>query len=862
MKKRIPVLLLAGFLVLAIGGSCAAPTSVSELGPDPGSAIPPPADSPIPQVRTILVTSAADSGPGSLRQALEDAEPGDLITFDPSVFPPTAPVTISVTSELPHIHQGNMTIDASDVGVILDGSSISTGAEVPGLSIASQWNVVRGLQIINFSGIGIQFHSGSAHNIVEGNLISGNRGIGIGMFNASDNTIEGNYIGTDPSGSQAWGNQYEGIYVNESSNNDILQNLICDNGASGITLLGSSTYSNTVSRNLIGVGANQSSLIGNQDSGVEIRDGAHNNQVGPDNIIANINSTSTAVRINGSDSIENTITHNSIHDSRWIGIDLWGGGNLELAPPIIIDFDLGAGSIRGLAYPNAWVEVFSIEDSNLDDFNRSVFEAQIETDNDGFFILENGEPFAGPHLTVSATDSNGNTSEFSLTTDGNEGTTSLQDGNPLDPTHLETLMSDELEDNHIGSYWHDLWDCDPLTQLLDETRYLGVKRFRFAIAGKDIADGIVADHDDFVSSLEENGMQLNYQLTLYNTLYDDIAPWQANGVEPLCLRFDTNRSDYQQELEYYLEYVEFIVRYFKGRIKYYEIWNEPDNPACYLGISADDYITLVKETVSVIRDLQHRYPEELQDIRIKLGGVANLRSTEAQTYLFYLLESDIMPLVDVISWHPFYGDSPDVYPEYYYAYPEIVQDIKKTASSHGFTGEYHADEMSWRPHSEPEDDTTHPSQGEIAYAKYWARGILMNLGLDVTAGNLRIEHQWVVASSMVRNLSTTMAGNRPISLDVEIASPSGNIASYGFTLPNGDVLLAVWTNDVAVDHDPGINTTLTFRDLSADRVVGIDVLYGFEQELEFTEMANGDLSIPDLMVKDYPIIIKFIDTTP
>src|SRR3989337_156681 len=60
-----------------------------------------PTSPPLSQGRTLLVTSAADSGPGTLRQALQDARPYDVITFDPSVFPPDTPVTIAPSSGLP-----------------------------------------------------------------------------------------------------------------------------------------------------------------------------------------------------------------------------------------------------------------------------------------------------------------------------------------------------------------------------------------------------------------------------------------------------------------------------------------------------------------------------------------------------------------------------------------------------------------------------------------------------------------------------------------------------------------------------------------------------------------------------------------
>ena len=112
------------------------------------------------QERTIVVTSTADNGPGSLRQALLVAQSDDNITFDPVVFPPTAPVTITIISELPHIRQGNLTVDASDAGVILDGSSVSC-TWLPGVEIVSDGNTIRGLQISNFSGTGITLSGGA-----------------------------------------------------------------------------------------------------------------------------------------------------------------------------------------------------------------------------------------------------------------------------------------------------------------------------------------------------------------------------------------------------------------------------------------------------------------------------------------------------------------------------------------------------------------------------------------------------------------------------------------------------------------------------------------------------------------------------
>ncbi|HLA05800.1 MAG TPA: hypothetical protein VJ022_00025, partial [Anaerolineales bacterium] len=142
---------------------------------------------PTPQGRTLLVTSPADSGPGTLRQALQDAQSGDTITFDPSVFPPDAPTTIALSSGLPELNQGNLTIDASDAGVILDGSNITTPDPQHGLAIWSDGNIVLGLQITGFSNAGIALYG-------EYNVIGGDRKIGDAPL-GQGNLISGNYFG-------------------------------------------------------------------------------------------------------------------------------------------------------------------------------------------------------------------------------------------------------------------------------------------------------------------------------------------------------------------------------------------------------------------------------------------------------------------------------------------------------------------------------------------------------------------------------------------------------------------------------------------------------------------------------------------
>jgi len=134
----------------------------------------------------------------------------------------------------------------------------------------------------------------------------------------------------------------------------------------------------------------------------------------------------------------------------------------------------------------------------------------------------------------------------------------------------------------------------------------------------------------------------------------------------------------------------------------------------------------------------------------------------------------------------------------------------------------------------------------------------MNLGMNVTAGNLRIPHDMATASFAVRNLSTIMPGNEPANFSVIIETEDLNVSSYGFALPNGDRLLALWNDGVAADYDPGILSTIVLPSRAGQIAIGIDVLYGYEQELVVTTDGE-DLIINDLLIRDYPLIIRLSD---
>lgn len=803
---------------------------------------------PTPEGKTFIVTSAADSGPGTLRQALLDAQLDDTIMFDPAVFPPNAPVTIFLSSGLPELTQGKLTIDASNAGVILNGSKISVPASQAGIMISSDDNIVRGLQIVGFSEAGIALSGGAQYNVIggdrtigkgflgQGNLLSGNN-FGVGLWDeaTSHNTIQGNSIGITLDGTAAWGNTRDGIHSNGATQNLFIDNIIGGNEGAGIYLCCAADGSNTVTNNLIGTSPSGLSL-GNGLAGV-LMDRSRGNVIGPGNVIAH--NTGEGVMV-WEEASNNTVTQNLIHDNGGRGILFTSPGQDALQPPLIVNFDIEAGTLSGVACASCMVEIFSDASDE-----GGIYEGRTKAGQDGAFAFAKGAPFAGPNLTTTATHTDGNTSEFSQPIQGSIQNLSLQVGNALPMFMLQTKPSNELADNRIGGNaeaqhigpW--VWN-------------VGAKWMRVIVdpAGK-------WQHIDWKQ--DEYSVEPNEEEAINNLV--------SHGVKIMLVLdvwYPESKTVYyksENDIAVYSDWVRFMVRHFKGRVEYYEILNEPDlsfeTPS---GMPVESYLNLVKRIAPIIR-------EEDPQAKIVVGAVPDTRFNAARDWMWGLIQSEVMPFVDGISWHGMYGAAPSndlrgvrdagesQMANYWGNYPALLEEIKRIAAAHGFEGEFLVEEMLWRtpdmPHvSEPDGFT------DISGAKYYARAIIIHSGLDVAAGLAIVqEDDRPRSNSAIRYLCNILAGAQPVELPIMIESEANPIKHYGFSLSNGDFLVAVWVDDAAVDVDPGIASIITIPGFSDWKAMGMDVLNGFEQEL-ITRHENGNLIIGELLIKDYPLVIR------
>ena len=737
---------------------------------------------------SVVVTSASDGGPGSLRQALIDAQNGDTITFDPTIFPPSAPTKIYLKSNLLEIVQGYLTIDASNAGVILDGSK-STAEYPSGITIRSGGNTIRGLKIINFNGPGIILVGRAQHN-----TIGGDRDVGTGP------TGQGNLI---------------------------------YNVSNGICLFDPDTSFNVITGNIIG----SDSYFGDPRkpySGIFIGGSSSKNVIGPNNIIAFHGGCGIYIRDNSS--TRNKITQNSIHDNGK-GITLFLGANKELVAPFISGFDLAAGTVTGNAPANCVVEIFS--DSNDEGM---IYEGKTMADENGIFHFSKGSSLVGPHVSSIATDIYGNSSEFSTIPLGVSEPLILQTSNNMTMTQFQPKQSNAIEDNRLGG-------TGTLIEFIDENYMIFVNEFndygfKWIHLSKDWGDWPEVENtgtyskyyvnsyqDQAVNSLIDNGIKINYFLCYWN---ENIL---AKGQ-------DYSRYKTEEEIQGYLDYLRFIVRHFKGRIDSIEILNEPSVRSWQQFVEVTDYINLVRRAITVIR-------EEDPDLKIVVGANNPLEEQFDREYFFTILSSDIMPLVDAVSWHIGDRHSPENAEEFYYNYPSLLQEIKSIATSHGFSGEYYSTELHWWVHY-----NEHVTYSEISSAKYYARGIVMHRGMGFLTGvGLGPPSTDPLIERTVQNLCTIMAGAEPTILPMKIQSDVTNMRNCSFSMSNGDTLIALWTDGVAVEEDPGVKASITLPSFAAQDVIGIDTLNSLQQPI-MASNEDGNLTIQNLVVRDYPLIIR------
>ncbi|MEY2526915.1 MAG: large repetitive protein, partial [Verrucomicrobiota bacterium] len=341
-------------------------------------------------------------------------------------------------------------------GLTATARNIISGNSSQGIAISgagTNQNLVQGNYIgVNFAGIGtlpnategVAIFGGAQSNTIGGtapgarNIVSGNGTRGVGCFDATTtgNLVQGNYIGLDAVGTAALGNIASGVECVSASNNTIggtaagTRNFISGNHGRGVLIDGSAATSNLVEGNTIGLNINGAATP-NLNQGVALFGGAHANTiggtaVGASNIISG--NTNEGIALFDSTTIQNSLKQNSIFSNHVRGIGVYTNSNNNQAAPVLSAATLStpsnpggtdvSGTLTSAAATVFHIEFFASPSGN-DEGQFFVGATDVTTNGSGSATFAS-VPLAaaapsGYVITATATDPNGNTSQFSAT---------------------------------------------------------------------------------------------------------------------------------------------------------------------------------------------------------------------------------------------------------------------------------------------------------------------------------------------------------------------------------------------------------------------------------------------------------------
>jgi hypothetical protein len=291
----------------------------------------------------------------------------------------------------------------------------------------------------------------------EGNLISGN-GQNIRITEGSLNTVQGNVIGPDLDMLSSLGGE-NGISLTDAAGNLIGG----DNPGEGNVLAGNETgvriveplsQGNVIQGNLIGE-LPSGAPMGNDKYGIYLVNSGSNTigglEAGQGNRIAN-NGVGVAIQVGGLGSTRKAILSNNIYDNVGLGIDLDDdgvtlndnmdpdeGANMHQNYPVVqsAEEDSGEttvmGSLNSLPNTGFRIQVFANTECDTSGFGEGEFyvgDELVTTDGSGDAGFEVTFPVAlgGQYVTLTATDPDNNTSEFSECVPVSGGARSVQWG--------------------------------------------------------------------------------------------------------------------------------------------------------------------------------------------------------------------------------------------------------------------------------------------------------------------------------------------------------------------------------------------------------------------------------------------------
>jgi hypothetical protein len=390
--------------------------------------------------------------------------------------------------------------------------------------------------------------------------------------------------------------------------------------------------------------------------------------------------------------------------------------------------------------------------------------------------------------------------------------------------------------------------------------------------------------DDYVDSLIENGVKVQVQLMYGNPMYTGPSGTKPDQILPKNGGFHNDDRSIDSifwppktptEIEAFLRYVKWMVNHFKGRIKYYALWNEQDIGYWNPWGNPEEYGRLLAAFAPAVHQTDPQ-------AKVIYGGQADPVSDFAKRALD---ECKCASQIDVFAYHTYPGYGQNMHPESmdFGAYGvetshKLRDTVLKTAKiDHNI--EFWDDEFNSIP--------SWPGSDESVQSKYIPRGILYNHAAGVRT------FVWLLAAGVDGNeyddfgfihgkrglkddftprpvyfaLQNTNALFADTKFDANIKIDWANVATSreneflhcGFRNKNGKVIVAYWlaTHSVPGDAFPPLTVDLTLANSGINKPVLIDVVSGKITPLDSLKalpLRDSVMAVADASYFDWPVL--------
>jgi len=385
--------------------------------------------------------------------------------------------------------------------------------------------------------------------------------------------------------------------------------------------------------------------------------------------------------------------------------------------------------------------------------------------------------------------------------------------------------------------------------------------------------------DAAIRTLTDNGVDILYGLNYGNSLYDrpekpliDIGPIYEEG-HPFYLNWGPRT---EQGRRAFVRYVDFVVRKYGDRVKYWELWNEENG--WYPFHEPELYGKLLLAVSKHIKSIN-------PDLKVVFGGTA----APAPITTEIALREGAAPYVDAYAFHPYGIDKPEGgmgTMEFYQGknlsqsreqtgwnrLEDIVAGVKKPFAQHGkpdvavWLNEWNTGGVSGL-------DYTWRSAGEYASAKYLMRFYVYSGWLNLPTAwwalyTENMSQDWGVItphdygfrplSYALQNVCSVLSDVEPIrAVDYKYDGPAPDPKVIAYKRDgSNEVLAALWAAELANEQVKAYPSKISFALKSRPkRVTVTDIYWGVSQPALWS-YDNGRLTVDRLIVRDYPIVIS------